>query len=161
MRVRQAVTLMASCAALVAAVPTANGVVILDKGAAGVRMNMTKQQVRAILGPPLRTKTERFESSGLLTTHTYRGIIVSYYFHDRVSGIRVTRRTERTRRGIGIGSTEAQVRARVGGLTCETISGQRVCSTLPNSESLPGALFTNFDFKKGVVTSVFIARVLE
>ena len=71
-----------------------------------------------------------------------------------LSSISTTRRSERTARGIGVGSTRRQVKLKVRGVRC----GQRVCTV---GKLLPGRIVTSFFLRRGIVWRVSIARVLD
>ena len=57
-----------------------------------------------------------------------------------------------------MGSTEAQVKARVRGIRCETIEGTRSCHT---GRFTAGEIITDFLIRNGKVTRVSIGRVLD
>jgi len=145
------------CVAAAAVVPSAQGVITVNRGAAGIQLDMTKAKVRTVLGAPAATKTVKNPITGTANIHTYRGLVV-HYFGGRVGTIVVTRTTEKTRRGVGVGSTEVQLRAAVGGLTCSTTSGIRICSV---GTFMPGTAATTFDIRGGKVWRVRIGRVID
>ncbi len=107
-------------------------------GIAGVRIGMTRAQVRGALGAPRRVKV--FKNSAFGPGHpvffSYGGLKVEFWKGAprnpsgsrapdrklRVASIGTSRRELRTRRDIGVGSRERQVRRKVAGVRCETLS---------------------------------------
>jgi hypothetical protein len=85
-------------------------------------------------------------------------VTVSFQAGSRATGLRTTSRLERTARGVGVGSTEAQVKAGVAGVRCRTESGFRRCFV---GRFLPGRLVTDFDIRNGRVSSVVVGYVLD
>ena len=69
-----------------------------------------------------------------------------------------TRPGERTARGVGVGSTEGEVRAKVAGVRCRTESGFRHCFV---GRFLPGRRITDFHIRRGRVTSVEVGFVVD
>jgi hypothetical protein len=118
---------------------------------------MTKAQVRAALGAPAAAVHGRNEF-GSFTVYRYRGLRLTFQGNRTVTAILTTRTTERTAAGVGVGSAEGQVRAKVAGVRCRTESGFRHCFV---GRFLPGKRVTDFRIKRGHVTSVQVAFVLD
>jgi hypothetical protein len=120
------VALVASAAALLAAAP-AHAVIRPQKGMAGVRLNMTQTQMRGVLGQPTRAR-QGMNDFGPFTQFMYpHSITVTFQGNRRITGISTRGRTEKTERGVGVGSAETAVRQKVGHVRCETISGSHMC----------------------------------
>ena len=152
---RNAVVLYALLALATASVAAA--VVVPQRSIAGVRLGMTKAQVRATLGRPARA-THGTNEFGAFTVYRYRALRVTFQGNRTVTAIFTTRAGERTAAGVGVGSTEGQVRAKVTGVRCRTESGFRHCFV---GRFLPGKRVTDFRIKRGHVTSVQVAFVLD
>jgi hypothetical protein len=146
----------AGLAALVLA-PAAVALIQVDRGIAGARLGNTRAQVLAALGRPARV-TSGTNDFGPFTVFRYRGGITVAFQAGRVTGVRTTGPGDRTRLGVGVGSTERAVRARVAGVRCETIGGSRSCHT---GRFLPGQRVTDFRLRNGRVRSVVVAVVLD
>ena len=135
----------------------ASAAIVPQRGIAGVRLEMTKAQVRAVLGAPRRA-VHGSNEFGSFTIYRYRGLRVTFQGNRRVTDVFTTRRTERTARGVGVGSTEGQVRAKVAGVRCRTESGFRHCFV---GRFLPGRRITDFHIRRGRVTSVEVGFVVD
>lgn len=118
---------------------------------------MTKAQVRARLGRPARTVGGHNEFGGFVEL-VYPGLHVTFQGRQKVTGVSTTRRSERTASGVGVGSTEAQVRARVAGVRCRSETGLRHCFL---GRFLAGRRVTDFRIRGGRVSSVTIGFVLD
>jgi hypothetical protein len=150
--------ILAACAAFLVLPATAEGMIQVDKGIAGARINNTKAQVRAALGTPASVKhgTNEF---GAFSEFRYRGgIRITFQGGSRVSGIDTTGLGDRTARGVGVGSTERAVRRKVSGVRCETLAGVRSCHT---GDFLPGKRVTDFHLRNGRVTRVTVGIVID
>ena len=95
---------------------------------------------------------------GSFTVYRYRGLRVTFQGNRTVTAILTTSASERTAAGVGVGSTEGQVRAKVAGVRCRTEAGFRHCFV---GRFLPGKRVTDFRIKRGRVTSVQVAFVLD
>lgn len=151
-------TLFAAAALLLLAGP-AGAVIKVQKGMAGIRLNMTKQQVRDARGAPRRIR-HGSNDFGPYAEYRYRGrIIVTFQGNRRVTAITTSGRRERTRRGIGVGSTETALRAKVRVTSCETFAGIRSCQV---GKSLGGHRVTAFIFNRhGRVKRVTVGFVID
>jgi hypothetical protein len=156
-RVRR-VAFAAALAALIAAAP-AGAVIRPQKGMAGVRLDMTQTQMRDVLGEPTRTKQGQ-NDFGPFTQFIYpHSITVTFQGNRRVTGIITRGRTEKTERGVGVGSTETAVHQKVGHVHCETISGSHMCHV---GSFDAGHRVTVFLISKtGRVVSVTVGFVLD
>ena len=158
MRHRAAGVAAAALLAPLGAPAAAQALIQVDRGIAGARLGNTRAEVRAALGRPeaIRTGANDF---GRFVQYRFRGGI-TVLFQDRreVTLVSTTGRGDRTRRGIGVGSTEAQVKARVRGVRCETIEGTRSCHT---GRFTAGEIITDFLIRGGKVRRVSVGRVLD
>ena len=159
------------------ALPTpANAAIVLDKGMAGIELGMFDGQALDILGEPATSQTVRDRNGGLEIRRYFAVPKVKYVVtlpdpsdEDRSVTTLVTRRgAERTSDGIGVGTAERNLRAKIAGLTCRTsrFDGRRVrqCSTkgVPN-EGVIGRDQTVFDVSRRtrLVTRVQISRFYD
>jgi hypothetical protein len=149
--------LAAALFALLACAAAASAAIVPQRGIAGVRLEMTKAQVRAARGAPTSV-VHGSNDFGSFTIYRYSGLRVTFQGNRTVTAVFTTRATERTAAGVGVGSTEAKVRAKVAGVRCRTESGFRHCFV---GRFLPGRRVTDFRIKRGHVTSVQVAFVLD
>jgi hypothetical protein len=140
-------------------VPASAGAIIqLDRGIAGARLGNTKAEVKTALGQPKRIRNGS-NVFGPFTTFVYAGgIRVTFQSGNGVTGVSTTGLGDRTARGVGVRSTEAAVKARVPGVTCNTFSGTRICQ---RGEGLPGERVTSFFLRNGRVVRVIVAFVID
>jgi hypothetical protein len=140
-------------------VPASAGAMIqLDRGIAGARLGNTKAEVKTALGQPKRVRNGS-NDFGPFTTFVYAGgIRVTFQSGNRVTGVSTTGLGDRTARGVGVRSTEAAVKARVPGVTCNTFSGTRICQ---RGQGLPGERVTSFFLRNGRVVRVIVAFVID
>jgi hypothetical protein len=154
-------TLLSSLAVIAAALiaPSAAPALIqVDRGIAGARLTNSQAEVRAALGKPVRIIRDR-NIFGPTLTYRYRGGITVFFQGRRnVTAVFTTGRGDRTRRNVGVGSTEQEVRNRVPGVTCDSVSGVRSCHT---NEFLPGQRVTDFRIRNGRVNRVAVSFVID
>lgn len=149
------------CAGALAALAlpaSASALIQVDRGIAGARIGSTVAQVHAALGQPARAQLGRNEF-GSFRQETYRGGIVVFYQGSRsVTSVTTTGLGDRTASGVGVGSSEAAVRAGVAGVRCETTAGARSCHT---HDFRPGRRVTDFFIRRGRVTRVSLGLVID
>lgn len=152
---RSHVALVAALAAVFLAAP-ARGVIVPQRSIAGVALGMTPGQVRAELGRPSSVLRGR-NIFGPWTRYRYPRLTIFFQGNSRVTSISTTRRAERTARGVGVGSTERQLRGRHR-VRCERIVGIRHCYV---GSYRPGTRVTDFIVKRGRVVQVIIGIVVD
>ena len=138
----------ASCILLLAVVAGASATIRPARGMAGVSLGMTPAQVQAKLGRPLAKGGWRWYYTPVTVTFRAR----------RVVEVRTTRRnTERTANGVGLDSTEAQVRAALPNAQCAPWSRYRRCRL---GSGAPGSRVTDFMFgNNGRVIEITVAQL--
>ena len=114
-----------------------------QRGMSGVSLGMTKAQVQAKLGRPIGTGGGRYY---------YARVWVGFRL-GRVVEITTTRSSERTASGVGVDSSEAQVRRAYPSVTCGPSGGFRKCRLGSGS---PGTRATDFLLGRGKVLQVSI-----
>jgi hypothetical protein len=152
-------SILALCVVIAAAIaaPAADATIVVQRGIAGVQLRMTKAQVRAKLGRPMRVRMGTNEF-GSFTQLVYRRVTVTFQSGSRVTNVRTTSRLERTSRAVAVGSTVAEVEARVKSVRCRNEAGFRHCFV---GRFLPGRVVTDFRVRKGRVSSVSIGFVID
>lgn len=139
--------------------PAASHAVIqVQRGISGIAIGMSQDQVRAGLGTP--TVQRGHNEFGSFTTFRYTrlGITVVFQGNAGVTAVATTGFGDRTANGAGVGSTEATVMARVGGVHCSTIAGFRHCQV---GLSRAGRRVTDFFIHDGRVSRVVVGVVID
>ena len=136
----------------------AGATIVLQRGMAGVRLGMTKAQVRAAAGTPLGV-VHGTNDFGAYTQFRYpHRVVVTFQGNANVTAVETTGTFERTPSGLGVGSTKAQVRARLRGERCESFPGGSLCSL---GRRNPGDRGTVFFFRNGHAIRVLVAFVID
>jgi hypothetical protein len=150
-------TLVLCVVAVLATATPAKSAIVVQKGIAAVELGMTKAQVRAKLGRPrhVRTGTNEF---GTFRELVYRRVTVTFQSSPKVTSVRTTSTLERTPRGVGVGSTTAEVKTRVHGVRCRNEAGFRHCFV---GKFLPGRVVTDFRIRNGRVSSISVGFVID
>jgi hypothetical protein len=151
------VALAACVVVMLAVAEPAAAKIVVQRGIAGLELRLTKAQVRAKLGKPAKTRTGRNEF-GRYTELVYPRVTVLFQSGSRVTALRTFSRAERTVAGIGVGSREADVKAKIANVKCEGASGIRHCYV---GKFLPGRRITDFAIRGGRVTSVVVGFVVD
>jgi hypothetical protein len=144
---------------LVLAVP-AGATIVPQRSLKGVRLDMSEQQVRAKLGNPDRVRHPVSDVFGKYTSWYYgRTRINMFDGNKKVFDVTTTSRAEKTRSGVGIGSSVAAVKRGVKRVKCELIFGTRHCHV---GRFDPGRKVTDFIIaRSGRVKRVTYGYVID
>jgi len=153
-------TLVAACLTALAWVGSASALIVPQHSIARIALNMTRPEVRAVRGDPLRVEhgTNDF---GRYTIFRYGRLRVTFQGNAGATAVFTSRPGQHTAKGIHVGSTEAKLRAAYPHARCRTeASDFRHCWT---GRFLPGRRVT--DYRIGVAThlvkSVVVAFVID
>jgi hypothetical protein len=138
--------------------PAAEAMIQVDRGIAGARLGNTRAEVRAALGTPTKTTQGTNDFGPWLQYRFSGGVRVFFQGRTTVTSVDTTGRGDRTASGIGVGSSEASLKAKVKGLKCENLGSARSCHT---NDFLPGKRITDFRIKSGKVSSVTVGFVID
>lgn len=141
---------------------SANGSLVPQGSIRGVKVGMTVAQVRERLGTPASDRPTRHPILGLTRTLRYGQLTVSFDGRASTSpatAVMTESRADRTAAGLGVGSSERQLRSGIKGLRCETSLGYRTCTL---GVLRPGRLVTDFSLTSaGRVKRVTLGRVID
>lgn len=156
--VKRTVLLAVACVAVaLAAAGSAPAAIVPQQGIGGVRLGMSKQAVRATLGGP--TKVRRGSSEiGTYTTFVYAALEVTFFAGAKATSIATRSAAERTAGGVGVGSSAADVVARVAGAKCVRDGTYRHCYV---GTWLPGKRVSDFTIRNGRVSRITIGYVID
>jgi len=110
--------------------PAADALIVPQRGIAGIRLKMIRAQVVRAKGEPDAERLIHNELIGRQRMVRY-GRTRAFFggFRQRAGVVTITTRDpgQRTRSGVGVGSSEATLRARIAGARCRTEFGTRHC----------------------------------
>jgi outer membrane protein assembly factor BamE (lipoprotein component of BamABCDE complex) len=155
--VRRAFPIAAVAVAAAALASAAAATIVPQQGIAGVKIGMTKAKVRSLLGVPPSVKTGS-NDFGKYTIFKYRGLQVFFQGNATLTSVSTTRTSERTVSGIGVGTSEGQVKAKIKGVKCKTDSGFRHCYL---GRFTAGHRVTDFAIRSGKVSRVDVGVVID
>ena len=159
MRAVRYLTLAAACLAGLLWTGTASAVIVPQRSIAGIELDMTRSEVRAKKGDPRRVEhgTNDF---GQYTIFRYGRLWVVFQGNAGATAVSTRRPGQRTAEGIGVGSTEAELRA-AHPVRCRTEAGTfRHCWT---GRFRPGRRVTDYriNLTTRLVTRVTVAYVID
>jgi hypothetical protein len=156
---RRAALVLTAAAITFAVAGTAAATIVPQKGIAGARLLMSKAEVRDVLGNPDRVEhgTNDF---GPFTIFRYRPkLSVTFQGNQEATAITTRRFREKTPKGIGRGSTEAELENAHPKAKCRTEGpGFRHCWI---GRFQPGRRVTDFRIRDGKVSRVTVAFVID
>jgi hypothetical protein len=152
-------TLASACVAALAWSGTASAAIVPQQSIAGIELDMTRPEVRAAKGDPRRVEhgTNDF---GPYTIFRYGRLWVVFQGNDGATAVSTRRPGQRTAEGIGVGSSEAELRA-AHTVRCRTEAGEfRHCWS---GRFRPGRRVTDYwiGMTSGLVTRVTVAYVID
>ncbi len=145
-------------AAVLIPASTAHALIQVNRGIAGARIGNSRAEVRAALGKPSKVATGTNDFGPWVRYRYAGGIRVIFQGRTRVTSVTLTGRGDRTSRGVGVGSSEATVKDRVSGITCETFGTFRSCHT---GSGQAGQRITDFQMSEGRVFAVVVGIVID
>lgn len=156
--------LVASAVGLLAMATLAQAQIVPQKGIMGINLKMTRAQVIGAKGKPDAERLAPHDIIGQVRTMRYGRTHVTFGGTRRdagVIGILTKDPAQRTRSGVGIGSTAADVRAGVADTQCRTEFGVSHC--WKGSFYAAGNRVTDFVLDKpaGKVVSVTVGFVID
>ena len=141
---------------------SASGVFVPQGSIRGVKVGMTYAQVLDKLGQPGSNRATTHPILGQTRTLGYGQLTVTIDGRagtSLVTSVMTVSRSDRTSSGLGVGSTEKQLRAGLKGLKCETSLGYRTCRL---GVLRAGRLVTDFSISRGgKVKRISLGRVLD
>jgi hypothetical protein len=145
-------------AAVLIFAPSAQALVQIDQGIAGARLENTRDQVRAALGKPIKIKSSKNDFGPFVEYRYSGGIRVTFQGREKVTAVETTGKGDRTTSDIGVGSSEADVAAKIKGIKCEGVGSTRSCHT---GNFVAGQKITDFRIVNGNVASVTVGIVVD
>ena len=130
----------------------------IDRGIAGARLGASRDDVRAALGKPTKAAGGTNEFGRWVRYDFAGGLRVFFQGRTHVTSVTTTGLGDRTAKGVGVGSTEADVTANVPKVKCETFESIRTCHT---SDLLPGKRVTDFLITNGKVARITVGIVID
>jgi hypothetical protein len=144
-------------AALVGA-GAAQAVIIPQSSIAGIKLGMTRAEVKAHSGQP-STIVHGTNDFGAYTVFRYFRLRVTFQGNAGATAVSTTRRRQETPAGIHVLSTETALRAAYPGARCRTeFGGFRHCWI---GRFQPGRRVTDFRISTGLVRSILVGFVID
>lgn len=143
---------------LIAGASPATAMIVPQQGMAGVRIGMDKSTVRDKLGKPRKVVTGHNDFGAYTRYRFRRKISVLFQSGSTVTSIRTSGGAERTKEGIGVGSSESSIKNAFPHVKCRTLVRSRSCYL---GELSPGKRVTDFQLRKGTVRWVSIGLVID
>jgi hypothetical protein len=152
---------------LLALAAPASAVIVPGKGMAGVELGDCQERVIEVIGAPDRTFGKR-DVFGFVSTYWYdaRGLKLAFRRGPGeclvLSSIRTTKSEERTKEGIGKGSTRKELRAKLRGEKCRTYRRPKRIRICWLGSFTPSRPVTSFRIdSKGRVNNISVATVID
>jgi hypothetical protein len=139
----------------------AHASIVSQRSIAGVHLRMSEAGVRHVLGKPAKAETIPDEIQGHVRHLDYgkTDVYLSVTADGTVYSITTTDRRQKTSTGVGVGSTERQVRRGVRGVRCEGSAALRLCTV---GTATPGRRVTQFIIgRTGKVRRVTLGFVID
>jgi hypothetical protein len=145
-------------AAVLIFAPPAHALIQVDAGIAGARLGNSRALVRAALGKPIKIRSLKNDFGPFVEFRFSGGIRVTFQGREKVTSVETTGQGDKTTGGVGVGSTEDDVKGHVKGVKCEGVGAARSCHT---GAFTPGRTVTDFRIENGKVTRVTVGIVID
>jgi hypothetical protein len=158
MRRRRFLALSVACCAALVGAGAAQAVIIPQSSIAGIKLGMTRAEVRAHSGEP-STILHAMNDFGSYTVFRYFRLRVTFQGNAGATAVSTTRRHQETPAGIHVLSTETALRAAYPGARCRTeFRNIRHCWI---GRFRPGRRVTDFRISTGLVRSILVGFVID
>ena len=137
--------------------PADTHLMVLNRSMAGVRIGDSIARLHRVLGQPKAVENEDNEITGSMRIDVYGKLSFSSY-GGSILAMKTTRRSIRTRSGIGVGTTKRRLERKFPGLSCYGRTCEIVAGGGPGTI---GKRVTLFRVRNGVVKYVVIGRVID
>lgn len=148
---------VACCAALLGA-GTSQAVIIPQSSIAGIKLGMTRAEVRAHSGTPSRV-VHGMNDFGAYTTFRYFRLRVTFQGNEGATAVSTTRTRQETPAGIHVLSTESALRAAYPGARCRTEFGNFRHCWIGRFQA--GRRVTDFRISADRVRSILVGFVID
>ncbi len=160
-------TLLLSLMLVLLAAAPASATIVPGKGMAGVQLGQCQQTVIDILGFPDRTFGSR-DFAGIKSSYYYNAKALKLEFRRGageclvLSSIRTRSGEERTKEGVGKGTTRKDLRAKLKGEKCRTFRLPKKIRTCWLGSRTPSKPLTEFRIdSKGRVNNIVVGTVID
>jgi hypothetical protein len=158
MRRRRFLALSVACCAALVGAGAAQAVIIPQSSIAGIKLGMTRAEVRAHSGEP-STILHAMNDFGSYTVFRYFRLRVTFQGNAGATAVSTTRRRQETPAGIHVLSTETALRAAYPGARCRTeFRNIRHCWI---GRFRPGRRVTDFRISTGLVRNILVGFVID
>jgi hypothetical protein len=130
---------------------------VLNRSMAGVKIGDSVTRLHRILGPPKAVRNEPNEITGSMRVDVYGKLSFSS-FDGSILAMKTTRRSIRTRSGIGVGTTKRRLEREFPGMSC---FGRTCTIVAGGGVATIGKRVTSFRLRNGVVRFVVVGRVID
>ncbi len=158
MRGRRILATLLACVGVLASAGAAHAVIVPQSSIAGIKLGMTRAEVRAHSGNP-SSVTHASSDFGPYTRFNYFRLQVTFQGNEGATAVSTIRRRQSTPAGIHVGSTVAALRAAYPGARCRTeFRFYRHCWI---GRFQPGRRVTDFRIRDSRVRNVLVGFVID
>lgn len=156
---RTSLKIILAVAAVLALPSTASASIRINTGIDGAKIGQTKTQIKAVLGNPSQT-VNGMNDFGAFTEYRYTNEKLRVVFQGNAGATLLETKGlgDRTASGVGVGSTETFLKAKLAGEVCSTSGGVRSCHI---GTLTAGHRVTDFFIVSGKVSRVSMGIVID
>lgn len=131
--------------------------IVEQVGIAGINVGMTRLEVRSLLGQPTK-QTRGSNDFGPFVEYRYGDLRIGFQGAQKVTDISTSRQLDRTRSGIGPGSTRDELKKQLPKAVCKREFGYDHCYL---GKWAPGKRITDFAMEQDRVSRVVVGTVID